>query len=103
MIVHDLDAFGIAARPAKADAELIVLPQAPSLVCAIAVELFGPVDLRCTQIFDARRQVELLQLTQCRALDVGEGRYPALVKERFGVGTPDRLDRDLRNSDAIRN
>ena len=90
MIVHDLDVLDIASGPSKADAELIVHPQAP-LARAIALQLLEPVGWRCAHVFDASRQVEVLQLAQRRALDVGEARHPAQAKERCGVGTLRRL------------
>jgi hypothetical protein len=54
VIVHNLDVFGVAARPAKTDAELIVHPQAP-LACPIALQLLKPVGRRRAQVFDASR------------------------------------------------
>jgi hypothetical protein len=65
VIVHDLDVFGVAARPAKADAELIVHPQAP-LARAIALQLLEPVGRRRAEVLDAARKIELLQLAQRR-------------------------------------
>ena len=71
VIVHDLDVSGIASRPAKADAELIVHPQAP-LACTIALQLLETVRRPSTQFLDASREVALLQLAQRWTLDVGE-------------------------------
>jgi hypothetical protein len=86
VIVHDLDVFGIASRPAKADAELIVHPQAP-LACSITLQLLETVRWRRTQVLDASREVDLLQLAQRWALDVGEAGHPAQVEERCGINT----------------
>jgi len=57
---------------------------------------------RRARVLDASRQVELLQLAQRRALDVGEARHPAQVQERFGVGTLERADRNWHNNNAMR-
>jgi len=101
VIVHDLDTLDIASGPAKADAELIIHPQAP-LACAIALQLLELVGWRRTQVFEASRQVELLQFAQRGPFDAGEARYPAQVKERFGVGTLEGPDRHGQNSIALR-
>jgi hypothetical protein len=85
VVVHDLDIFGIAAGPAKADAELIVHPNAP-LADAIPFQPFEPVRRRRAQVLDALGQVQLLELAQRRALDVREPRNVSQFEEGLGVG-----------------
>jgi hypothetical protein len=92
VIVHELDIFGVASRPAKADPELIVHPQ-PPLTCAIALQLLETVRLRRTQVVDAPREVELLQLAQRRTLDVGEARHAPQPEQCLSVGTLERSSR----------
>lgn len=101
MIVHDLDVFGIGTRPAKADTELIVHADAP-LASTIAFQLLQAVRRWCAQVVDASCQVQLLQLAQRRAFDVGEARHATQTEQGLGVGTLERLDRHRYNSDAMR-
>lgn len=60
-MVHDLDVFGIAARPAEADAELIVHPPAP-LAGTLALQLVAPVRLRRAQVLDTSRDQRQVRL-----------------------------------------
>ena len=101
MIVHDLDVLGIVSRPAKADAELIVHPQAP-LARTITLQLLETVHRRRTQVLDASREVELLQLAQRWTLDVGEAGRALQAEQRLGIGTLERPDRQLFKSNAMR-
>ena len=101
MIVHDLDVFGIATRPAKADAELVIHPQAP-LADAIAFQLLEPVGWRRAQVINAARKVELLQLAQRRTLDVGEARHAPQLEQRLSVGALERSNSHGQNSNAVR-
>jgi hypothetical protein len=101
VVVHDLHIFSVGARPAKADAKLVVDADAP-LTRTIALQLLEPVPRWRTQIVDATRQVELLQLAQGRALDVRESRHPMQPEQRLGVHAMERDDRHTRNSNVAR-
>ena len=95
------DVFGIASGPAKADAELIVHPQAP-LAGTIALQLLETARRRRAQIVDAACEVELLQLAQRWTLDVGQACHALQPEQRPGIDTLDRPDRHCDNSNAIR-
>jgi hypothetical protein len=101
VIVHDLDIFGIASRPAKADAKLIVYAKAP-LTRTIALWRLQPVCRRRPEVVDPSSQIELLQLSQRRTLDVRKARNTPQPEQRFSVGTLERLDRHRGNSNALR-
>jgi hypothetical protein len=99
VIVNYLDVFGVTSRPTKANAELIVHPQVP-LASAIAAQLLEPVTRRRPEVLDTSRDIELLELAQCRALDIGKARYVSKPEQRFGVDTLEGRDRHCRNITA---
>lgn len=100
-MVHDLDVFGVAARPAKADAELVIHRQAP-LADTIAFKLLEPVGRRRAQVIDAARKVELLQLAQRWTLDVGEARHAPQLEQRLSVGALEGSNRHGQSNNAAR-
>ena len=92
MVVDDLDVFGIVSRPVKAEPELIVHSKAP-LARTIALQLLQPIRRWRAEVLEASRHVELLQLSQRRALDVRKARYAPEAEQRFGVRAFESLDR----------
>src|SRR5579872_5941526 len=93
MIVDDLDVLS-AIAPAKADAELIVHADAP-LPCPISLQSFQAVAWRSTHVFNSPGQVELLELTKRRALDVHKPSHAPQIEQALRVSAPERLDRHV--------
>src|SRR5262249_52866682 len=69
VIVDDLDVFGIAIGPSKADAPLIVDPDA-HLSGAVAFEGFESIPRRIAKVLDRRRSVKLAELAPRAILDI---------------------------------
>ena len=69
MVIRDLDVVSIACFPAKADAPLIVDPDAP-LALAITAEFLESIPRRDAEIFERDGGIELPQLAQRNALQV---------------------------------
>lgn len=78
MIVDDLDVLRTIV-PAKADAELVVHPDAP-LPRPISFQSFEVVAGRSTHVFNSSGQVELLELAKRRPLDVHEPSHAPQVE-----------------------
>jgi hypothetical protein len=71
VVIDYLNFLSVSANPAKASSKLIVHANAP-LSGPIALELFETISGWCAQIVDASRQLELLELSQRRSLEVRE-------------------------------
>src|SRR5690606_2071481 len=92
VVVHDFYVFGVRAIPAKADAELIVDPDAV-LALAIALQGFQPVSWRHSQVLQAAGPIELPQFAPRDHGDAVESPYGLAFKEVPGVLATERLDR----------
>src|SRR5690606_40595033 len=96
VVVHDFYVFGVRAIPAKADAELIVDPDAV-LALAIALQGFQPISRRHSQVFQAPGPIELLQFAPSDHGDAVEAPHGLAFEEVPGVLAAERLDRHWRN------
>lgn len=92
MVVDDLDRFSVAARPAEADAPLIVdadavLPGAP------ADELLEPVPRRHAEFVEPDRRVQHAEFPEHDAAEVGREAPDGLaLPEALGVAVGEAAD-----------
>lgn len=96
MVVDQLDILCTTVLPHEADPPLVVDPDAV-LPLAVTLELLETVTRWDSEIFDVRRSVEQLQLSECLALkDLVEGLDVLLAPDALGVLVPERPDRTSR-------
>jgi hypothetical protein len=91
MVIDDLRIPGRSVAPDKAEAEVVVDPNAP-LSGAIAGEFFQSVLRWYAQGFDPRRCVQHLQFSHGYRSDVGESCDTLSLEQGFGVSALERLD-----------
>jgi hypothetical protein len=85
VVVHDLDAFGTGGSPAKANAKLIVDPNAV-LAGTVALEQFEAVPRRNPEVIEPTSDLQLSELAPSDRLDADEARHPQSMGESFSVG-----------------
>jgi hypothetical protein len=85
VVVYDLDAFGARARPAKADAVLIVHSDAV-LAGAVTLEGLKSITRRYPKIFKRSRDFQLTKLASGDRLDADEPNDSSAAGERLSVG-----------------
>jgi hypothetical protein len=91
VVVHDLDGFGAGGSPAKANAKLIVDPNAV-LAGTVALERFQAVAWRNPKIIEPTGDLELSELPPSDRLDSGKPRHPKPTGESLSVGAAKRGD-----------
>lgn len=100
MVVHDLDAFGANRSPAKANAVLIVDPDA-MLAGTIASERLEMVPRRNPQVVEPASDLELPELASSDRLDADETLHAPSAGEGFSVGISER-DEHGKDNNAVR-
>jgi hypothetical protein len=91
VVIDDFDIVGPAFCPPETDAELVIDTHAP-LPGTITRKLLQPVCGRGTHVLESLCQVELLELAQGGALDVGETPHgPSLNKVSVSSSLNDRI------------
>ena len=91
MVIHDLDVFSAASRPAEANPELIVYPDAV-LPSAVALERFEPVAWGYLKVFEPACDLQLPKLSPSGRLDAPEPFDSPAVRQGLGLGTLERHD-----------
>jgi len=91
MIINYLNICRSCCRPAEADAELIVHPDAV-LPFPVASERFETVARWHTEILQSGGNLKLTQLAPCNFLDSPKPLYPLPGSERLRIGVPERYD-----------
>jgi hypothetical protein len=84
VVVNDFYVFGAFRRPDKANAPLIVDPNAV-LALSIPFQGFKLIPGRDAQIFQDRRPIELFKLAQRWALHIDPSAYTPALKQGFGL------------------
>jgi hypothetical protein len=86
VVIDDLYIVGVGTGPAKAQTKLIVHANAPE-TGSITFQSLEPVRRRRPQILDAASQIQLLELSQCRPLDVRKSTNGTKLEKRLRVST----------------
>ena len=101
MIVHYFDVFGVSFVPAKADAVLIVDPDAV-LSDPVPFQGFEPVARPGQKVAQRCRDVQGIQPAAGGGFDVYETGNPLSSEQPFGIGTAERLDHLLSIAPVLR-
>ena len=95
MVVSDLDVIGISVNEPKADAPLVIDPDAV-LTGAISFQRFEPISWRHPEIIQRLGGSHLTQLTQRHHVDPRIERRRALTTpQTLGFFAPERSDHEL--------
>jgi hypothetical protein len=91
VVIHDLDVFSAAGRPAEANPELVVDPDAV-LPSAVAPERFEPVAGRHLKVFEPACDLQLPKLAPSGRLYAPEPFDSPAFRQGLGLGTLERHD-----------
>jgi hypothetical protein len=97
VIIHDLDVVRVPLVPAKADAVLIVDPNAV-LADPIPLQRFQPIARQRGKVTQDRRDVQRVQTSTRNGFDIGEPGHSFSSKEPFGIGAAKRLNHSVHYS-----
>lgn len=92
MIVNDLYVLGSLGRPHKANAPLVIDPNA-ALPLSVSSQGFELIPRRDAQVFQDRRPIKLFQLPQRRPLHIDPSEHPLALEQGFGFLALEAFDR----------
>jgi len=90
VVVHNFHVVGVSFVPTKADAILVVNPDA--VLPDPILQSFKPVPWACKKVGQPRRGIQGVQPAPRGGLNIHKADYSFSAKQLFGIGTAERLN-----------